>query len=176
MRQALIPVPVRRHADIAAQPHPPQPDRRYGPTGRSWHPGRSRPWRGRSCTASSTPRRTGEDRPVPASQSLGPKQPTLSYHLVEVKLELADDEEPIVVTSKVVWDGMDERTMRARVEAANRTARRWGASPNGGLDRGTGADRDPGRGRHGIRRRCRTRLTRICGGWLSAERSIDRAQ
>lgn len=48
--------------------------------------------------------------------NLGPKQPTLRYHLVEAKIELDDPEaepwdDPVIVTSRVVWDGSDARSI-----------------------------------------------------------------
>jgi len=58
-----------------------------------------------------------------AKSNLGPKQPTLRYHLLEVKLELEDGDEPVIVTSRVVWDGVDERTIRDAMETATRTSR-----------------------------------------------------
>lgn len=48
--------------------------------------------------------------------NLGPKQPSIGYHLIEAKIELDPaDVEPgddaVILTSRVVWDGEDERTV-----------------------------------------------------------------
>lgn len=48
--------------------------------------------------------------------NLGPKQPTLRYHLVEVKVELDDPDDPLITTSRVIWDGADERSIRDAME------------------------------------------------------------
>lgn len=47
--------------------------------------------------------------------NLGPKQPTLTYRLAEVKIEV-DDDSPPIVTSRVVWTGQDTRSIRDVME------------------------------------------------------------
>lgn len=53
--------------------------------------------------------------------NLGPKQPTIAYRLVEYRLQIDDPEEPddsVIVTSRVAWDGVDERSIREVMEPA----------------------------------------------------------
>lgn len=53
--------------------------------------------------------------------NLGPKQPTQKYHLIDYRIELEHpdgDGEHVLATSKVVWDGEDERTIRDVLESA----------------------------------------------------------
>jgi len=58
-----------------------------------------------------------------AKSNLGQRQVTLRYHIVGVKFDIDDEEEPVVVTSKVVWDGTDSRTIGEAMEASTRTGR-----------------------------------------------------
>jgi hypothetical protein len=51
--------------------------------------------------------------------NLGPKQPTLVYRLIECKLEIDEPEDPtdaVIVTSRVVWEGVDGRSIRDAME------------------------------------------------------------
>lgn len=51
--------------------------------------------------------------------NLGPKQPTIKYRLIECKIEVADAEDPqdaVILTSRVAWDGEDERSIRDAME------------------------------------------------------------
>lgn len=53
--------------------------------------------------------------------NLGPKQPTIAYRIIQVTLELEDVEDPrdaVVVTSRVAWDGEDQRSIREAMEGA----------------------------------------------------------
>lgn len=52
--------------------------------------------------------------------SLGPKQPSQKYHLITAYLETDDGDK--VITSKVVWDGQDERTIRDLLEVGRPTS------------------------------------------------------
>lgn len=54
--------------------------------------------------------------------NLGVKQPTMKYHLIEVKIELDPEsvepgDDAVVTTSRVVWDGEDDRTIAAVMDA-----------------------------------------------------------
>lgn len=47
--------------------------------------------------------------------NLGPKQPTIRYHLIEVRIDLPEPIEgdpPFITTSRVIWDGDDDRSIR----------------------------------------------------------------
>lgn len=51
--------------------------------------------------------------------NLGPRQATLGYHLIEVKIELDEPavrSDPVIRTSRVVWDGVDTRSIRDAME------------------------------------------------------------
>jgi hypothetical protein len=49
--------------------------------------------------------------------NLGPKQPTLVYRIVEAKVEQDDQDEHVVIgTSRVRWEGQDERSIRDAME------------------------------------------------------------
>lgn len=48
--------------------------------------------------------------------NLGPKQPTLRYRLGEVKIDIDDPDDPVVVTSRVLWGETDTRTARDALE------------------------------------------------------------
>ena len=53
--------------------------------------------------------------------NLGPKQPTIAYRLIECKLEIEGAEDPrdtVIVTSRVAWDGEDQRSIREAMEGA----------------------------------------------------------
>lgn len=63
--------------------------------------------------------------------NLGPKQPTLGYHLIEAKVEALDPEGMAVVatTSRVVFDGEDERSIRDVLEESHSGGSRAPSEP-----------------------------------------------
>jgi 5S rRNA maturation endonuclease (ribonuclease M5) len=80
-----------------------------------------------------------------AKSNLGPKQPTERYHLAEHKVELdkPGDGDPYIVTSKVVWDGTDARTLRDAMETPRPGPR--GAGSGGAGHPGRRVDHRAGR-------------------------------
>lgn len=52
--------------------------------------------------------------------NLGPKQPTLKYHIVAATIDVDKGESPTIHTSRVVWDGEDDRTVRDALESRDR--------------------------------------------------------
>ncbi len=64
--------------------------------------------------------------------NLGQKQASLRYHLIEVTMEIEEDSEgdSELRTSRVVWDGSDDRSVRELLEAKNQVKRPSGKTAN----------------------------------------------